>query len=95
MLGTENPSVLLTQHVDSKLLGEHLRCMGCEFVAGRAELAPQIVQEVEDVVEFVDDCQSGLMTASAREQSATHNIHCAIDSKVCLPPRTFLSSSNS
>ena len=86
VLGTENPSDLMTKHVDSKLLGDHVRCMGCEFVAGRAELAPQIVQEVEDVVEFVEDSPSVLMTASASEQSTTHKIHCAIDSEVCLPP---------
>ena len=48
MLGTENPSDLMTKHVDAKLLGDHARRMGCECVAGRAELAPQIVQEVED-----------------------------------------------
>ena len=42
------------------------------FAAGRAELAPQIVQEVEDVAEFSEDIPSGLMTASENEQSATH-----------------------
>ena len=36
VLGTENPSDLMTKHVDAKLLAEHCRCMGCEFVAGRA-----------------------------------------------------------
>ena len=44
VLGTENPSDLMTKHVDSKLLGEHVRSMGCEFVDSRAELAPQIVR---------------------------------------------------
>ena len=48
MLGTENPSDLMTKHVDAKLLGEHVRSMGCEFTDGRAELAPQVVQDVED-----------------------------------------------
>ena len=51
-------------------------------MSGHVELAPQIVQEVEDVVDFVDDSPSGLMTASASEQSATHKIHRAIDSDV-------------
>ena len=64
----------MTKHVDSKLLCEHVRCMGCEFAAGRAELAPQIVQEVEDVVDFVEDghgeSSGGLMTAPVNEQSA-------------------------
>ena len=62
VLGTENPSDLMTKHVNSKLLGEHVRSMGCEFVDGGAELAPQIVQEIEDVVNLVDDLSSGLMT---------------------------------
>ena len=74
----------------SKLLGEHVRSMGGECVAGRAELAPQIVQEVEDVVDFVDDSPSRPMTASVSEQSAIHKIHCAIESEVCLPPGVWL-----
>ena len=65
VLGNGNFLDLMTMHVDSKLLGEHVRCMGCEFAAGRAELAPQIVQEVEDFVEFVQDSPSGLMTHRA------------------------------
>ena len=89
VLGTESPSDLMAKHVDSKLLGEHVRSMGCEFVAGRAELAPQIVQEVEDVVDFVDNPLSGLMTAVS-EQSTTHKIHCAIESEVCLPPGSLV-----
>ena len=64
--------------------------MGCEFVAGRAELAPQNFQEVEDVVDFVDDSPSGLMTASVSEQSDAHKIHCAIESEMCLPPRRLV-----
>ena len=32
VLGTENPSDLMTKHVDSKLLGEHTQSMGYEFV---------------------------------------------------------------
>ena len=36
VLGTDNPSDLMTKHVDAKLLGEHVRSMGCEFVSGRA-----------------------------------------------------------
>ena len=52
--GTENPSDLMTKHVDSKLLGEHVQSMGCEFIAGRAELAPQVVQEIGDEVEVSD-----------------------------------------
>ena len=48
VLGTENPSDLMTKHVDAKLLGEHIHSMGCEFAEGRAELAPQVVQGIED-----------------------------------------------
>ena len=39
--GTENPSDLMTKHVDAKTFEGHVKSMGCDFVAGRAELAPQ------------------------------------------------------
>ena len=77
MLGTENPSHQMAKYVDSKLLGEHVRNMGCEFITGRAELAPQVVQEVgveiesEDVADFVDDTLRGLITTSMCEQSTS------------------------
>ena len=77
----------MTKHVDSKLLAEHVRCMGCTFVAGRAELAPQVVQDIDDVVEFVEDRPSGLMTASASRESATFENLCALDSELFLPLR--------
>ena len=57
--------------------------MGCEFITGRAELVPQVVQafgveiESEDVVSYVDDTLSGLMTTSMGEQSTTKRKHCA------------------
>ena len=80
----------MTKHVDAKLLGEHVRCTGCEFAAGRAELAPQIVQEVQDVVDSVEDehgeLPGGLMTAPLNEQSATQENRCAAGSETCLPP---------
>ena len=66
VLGTENTSDLMTKHVDSKLLGEHVRSMGCAFVKGRAELAPQIVQGID----LVEDLSSGLITTSTNEQLA-------------------------
>ena len=59
--------------------------MGCEFVTVRAELAPQVVQEIDDVVGYVEDVPSGLMTASASRESATDENDCALDSEVCLP----------
>ena len=80
----------MTKHVDSKLLGEHTQSMGCEFVSGRAEMAPQVVQgvgddtEVEDVVDCIDDELSGLMTTSTMERSATPENHCAIETEMCL-----------
>ena len=89
VLGTENPSDLMTKHVDSKLLGEHVRCLGCEFVAGRAELAPQVVQDIDDIMDFVEDVSSGLMTASTEQEPATGENHCALDSEVCLPLESF------
>ena len=90
VLGTENPSDLMTKHVDAKLLGEHVGCMGCEFVAGRAGLAPQVVQQFEDdAVGYVEDMSSGLMTASTGQESATCENHCALDSEVCLPLKFF------
>ena len=80
VLGVENRSDLMTKHVDGKLLGEHVGNMGCEFTAGRAELAPQVVQAVgtqiegEDDVDYVADALSGLMTTSMGEQSTTRGI---------------------
>jgi hypothetical protein len=96
VLGIENPSDLMTKHVDSKLLGEHTQSMGCEFVGGRAELALQVVQGVgddtgaEDVVECIDDELSGLMTTSTMERSATSENHCAIETEMCLSERLLV-----
>ena len=89
VLGTENPSDLMTKHVDAKLLGDHIRCMGCEFVSGRAELAPQVVQEVDDAVGYVEDIPSGLMTASESQGVTTCKFHCAMESEVCLSSNSF------
>ena len=89
VLGTENPSDLMTKHVDAKLLGEHVRAMGCEFKDGRAELAPQVVQQLEDVVDHVEDVPSGLMTASVSNGVATYENHCATDSEMCQESNSF------
>ena len=94
VLGTENPSDLMTKHVDAKLLAEHCRCMGCEFVAGRAELAPQVVQEIEDLVDFVEDVPNGLMTVSESQKSTTDKTHCAQGSELCLPLKSFVCRSS-
>ena len=75
----ENPSDLMTKHVDSKLLGEHVRAMGCEFKDGRAELAPQVVQQLEDSVGHVEGVPSGLMTTSVSQWVATCKSHCAME----------------
>ena len=60
----------MTEHVDSKFLGERMRCMGARFATGRAEFALQVVQEIDDVVDYVEDVPGGLMTASASQESA-------------------------
>ena len=97
VLVTENPSDLMTEHVDSKLLGEHVRDMGCEFLTGWAELTPQVVKafgveiESEDDVNYVDDTLSGLMTTSMGEQSTTQKHHCAMESEACLCLEELLS----
>ena len=83
VLGTENPSDLMTKHVDAKLLGEHVRAMACEFKDDRADLAPQVVQQLDDVVDHVEDLPSGLMTASVSKRVATCKNHCATDSEMC------------
>ena len=69
----------MTKHVDSKLLGQHVTCMGCQFIEGRAELAPQVVQEVEDAVNDLEDLPSELMIASVSQGSAITETHCALD----------------
>ena len=76
----------MTKHVDSRLLCEHVRCMGCEFAEGRAELAPQVVQCVEDVINLVEEEESsGLMTTLTDEPLAAPENHCATETEVCLP----------
>ena len=84
VLGTQNPSDLMTKHVDSKLFNQHARCMGCDFMPGRAELAPQVVQEIEDQVEYVEDNPCGLMTAPEGPESTTIEVHCALETELCL-----------
>ena len=54
-------------------------------MAGRAELAPQVVQEIDDdAVGYVEDVSRGLMTASTRQEPATYENHCALDSEFFL-----------
>ena len=81
----------MTKHADGKLRGEHIRNMGCVFVAGRAELAPQVVQAVghefrdEDSADCVEDTLIGLMTNSMGEQSTTQGEnHCAMERESCV-----------
>ena len=76
----------MTKRVDSNLLGEHVRSMGCEFVEGRVELAPQIFQAIEDVIGLVEDLSSELMTTSTTEQLAAPENHCATESVMSLLP---------
>ena len=42
VLGTRNPSDILTKHVASTLLDTHLMTIGVEFRAGRADSAPTL-----------------------------------------------------
>ena len=44
VLGTRNPSVILTKHVASTLLEQHLLTVGAEFRGGRADSAPNLDQ---------------------------------------------------
>ena len=44
-----------------------------------------MVQEVEDAVDYVEDLPSELMIASASQESAITETHCALDSELCLP----------
>ena len=39
----------MTKHVDAKTLDHHVRIMGCSIMSGRPELAPQVVQGVDEV----------------------------------------------
>ena len=74
--GSDNPSDLMTKHVDFKVLEGHLQVLGLKSESGRAELAPQVVQEVHDeapppwqiaqvqVVQAVHDEAQGTATAA-------------------------------
>jgi hypothetical protein len=42
VLGTRNPSDILTKHVASTLLEQHLLTVGAEFRGGRADSAPTL-----------------------------------------------------
>ena len=65
--------------------------MWIEFVAGWAELAPQVVQEIDDAVGYVQDVPSGLMTATASRESTTDKNHCAPDSELCTTDKCWSS----
>ena len=41
VLGTENPSDILTKHVDPQILNSALQRMGMECIGGRSAVAPQ------------------------------------------------------
>ena len=42
VLGAENPADCLTKHVDRATMVKHLRAMGLEYEAGRADAAPEL-----------------------------------------------------
>ena len=42
ILGADNPSDMLTKHVDRMLLSKHMRTLGLSYEGGRAESAPSI-----------------------------------------------------
>ena len=64
VLGSKNPSDVLTKHVPGDLLDKHLETIGARIAGGRAETAPEIcaleswVTEVEweqDIGHFLDE----------------------------------------
>ena len=42
VLGADNPADCLTKHVDRATMVKHLRAMGLEYEAGRADAAPEL-----------------------------------------------------
>ena len=74
VLGTENPSDLMTKHVDAKTGEHHVQIMGLKFAEGRPELAPQVVQQIEDedIWECIGDAAaSGDGAAKSGDDAAT------------------------
>ena len=71
VLGTENPSDLMTKHVDAKTLEHHVQIMGCVIASGRPELAPQVVQGVDDAgaVDFGPATAQGIPLRKIRDGS--------------------------
>ena len=54
VLGTKNPSDILTKHVPAELLDRHLGTMGVQVQDGRAESAPELnTMEVESWVQWL------------------------------------------
>ena len=55
VLGTLNPSDILTKHVPGDLLDAHLKTLGMELRGGRAEAAPSLDElEIEYVTDWVE-----------------------------------------
>ena len=59
VLGSKNPSDVLTKHVPADLLDKHLATIKAKIVGGRAELAPElnVVESVVEWYEFIPDRQ--------------------------------------
>ena len=54
VLGTKNPSDILTKHVPADLLAKHLETIGAGIEGGRAESAPELnIVEVESWVQWL------------------------------------------
>ena len=66
-----------------------LLAWGASSWGGRAELAPQVVQEVDDAADYVEDLPTGLMTVSESQGSPITETHCTLDSELCLLSVSF------
>ena len=69
VLGTLNPSDVLTKHVPGDLLDAHLKSLGMEVRGGRAGVAPTLdplmVEYITDWVEVVNDCRVSFSNVAA------------------------------
>ena len=77
VLGTKNPSDVLTKHVPGELLERHLESMGAQPRSGRAETAPEL-NCLESVVFVMDVDQDGCENVDRpEEQKETKSVRFA------------------
>ena len=80
VLGTKNPSDILTKHVDSALLDKHLETISAKVAGGRADSAPTLDSVIESYIVHAKDSQGEL------RKEKLQGMHVSFSSKVDIRP---------